>query len=378
VVGDLNFDGAPDIVATGYNDGQIWAALNPMPAGTSWGLITVAQGVGGPRGADVGDFDGDGDLDIVAVARIDGAVLWFENDGTGIGWSQHTVSPYFADGAAVRALDLDRDGDTDIVASGQSSRVVNAFINSSDGGSWSVLTVAADLEWSWDLDVADIDNDGRMDVAVAAGGTADRVVWFQNVGNQFQQEFWNDAPPAIDAGEKDVLFSIRLSHHGRSGHDSRLEPSQLTVEFADGLGVPLTSNTINELLDRLEIYKDTNGSWHWEPSDAAVQFDLDISLSDGVLTWELTDGLAVLELDPGESQFFFLVATAQPDAGGEIIATLPSFAVAAEDVVFDVELDSEPSEPVSTGIVTIGSGNPVIFADGFESGDATAWSQVVP
>jgi len=374
VVGDLNFDGAPDIVATGYHDNEIWAALNPMPGGSTWGMIAVAQGVNGPRGADLGDVDGDGDLDIVAVIRNDSDVLWFENDGTGIGWTQRTASASFPDGAAVRAVDLDQDGDTDIVATGQSARIVNAWINSSNGASWTLWPVAVALESAWDLDVADVDNDGRMDLIVAAGGTADRLVWYPNGGNQFRQRYWDDAPPAIGDGEKDVLFAIELGHHGRDGHDSSLEASRLTVEFTDGVGTPLTSSQINNLLDRLEIYKDTNESKHWEPSDAAIQFDLDISLTNGTLTWTLVDGLAVLAVDPGDSQFFFLVATALSAVGGEIIATLPAYAVEVEDVVFDVALKSEDSEPLSTGIVTIGSGTALIFADGFESGDSNAWT----
>ena len=66
-VGDLNGDGAPDIVTANQNDNTISVLLNG--AGTFAPEVTYAVGVS-PQALGLGDFDGDGNLDL-AVANSD-------------------------------------------------------------------------------------------------------------------------------------------------------------------------------------------------------------------------------------------------------------------------------------------------------------------
>lgn len=372
-VGDLNFDGSPDLVATGYDEDKVQVVLNNMPDSNLWGLVTVATGLDGPRGVDLGDFDDDGDLDIVVVVRNDNHILWFENDGTGINWTQHNVGTgTFVNGVAVRAVDLDNDGDVDVVATNQDQNDVVAWLNDGDGASWVAQGIESGLDNTWDLDVADVDNDGKMDVVVAAGGTADRLTWYENVGGQFRQHYFNDAPSSIS--NKDVLLTAIVSHNGRTGYDADLEPSVMALEFTDGGGTPLTSTQVNNLLERLELYEDTDDDGYWDPTDTVVATDLYISLSGGVLTWVLPDGLAAMAVEPGSGHAFSIVATALPGASGQIVATLHDRAVEAEDANYDLDLESESNSAVTTGVVLIGDG---IFYDGFESGTFSQWSSHV-
>ena len=61
------------------------------------------------------DLEGDGDLDLVAVSRLDGKVAWFRNDG-GIRPALPGAQLATLDGAyAVQAADLNRDGIMDFV-----------------------------------------------------------------------------------------------------------------------------------------------------------------------------------------------------------------------------------------------------------------------
>ncbi|MCP4902652.1 MAG: VCBS repeat-containing protein [bacterium] len=373
-VGDLNFDGTLDVVVTAYLDDAIMVGLNHMPGPDDWQAFTVADPVDGPRGVDLGDFDGDGDLDIVAVLREANAILWFENDGTGENWTQHDVGTgTFPNGVAVRAADMDGDGDVDVVATNQDERDVKIWLNLGSGIDWGWRSIEAMLDNTWDLDVADINNDGMMDVVVAAGDGADRLVWYGNVGAQYGEFKPHVAPETIIDGDSVELLTIIQFHYGRAGRDADMEPSLITVDFADAAGAPLASSQINTLLERLDLYVETNGSRRWQPTDDLVDTLTDINLTAGTLTWILPDGAAQLAVAPSAAATFYIVATAQTGVLGQFEASIAAHGVVVEDADFDLPLISRRNSPVTTGIVTVGG---LIFRDSFESGDCSQWSSV--
>ena len=60
------------------------------------------------------DFDGDGDMDIVAVGKVPGAVVVYINDN--FIWTAQILKSGFDGGTGLDVLDLDGDGDMDILA----------------------------------------------------------------------------------------------------------------------------------------------------------------------------------------------------------------------------------------------------------------------
>ncbi len=217
---DIDGDGNLDVVAALSLTDAVHVYFRKEDVNQEWERISVS----GPgrivaMDVDVGDVDGDGDLDIAAVGLFQrdlgagsaGDLIWYENPGDPRGvWTSHEVStPRISDdmtryisgiyGArAVRLADLDGDGDADIVVGaleavatrfdlvdGECGQVpalgngVHWFSNRGDGTFDGPLSVDPDLAGVSQLVTADIDQDGRMDLLASASITQ-ALVWYRN------------------------------------------------------------------------------------------------------------------------------------------------------------------------------------------------------
>jgi len=119
----------------------------------------------------IGDFDRDGDLDIVVVSEDDGTNEMYFNDGTDHFTDESHRWPVDGTSNAVAVGDIDRDGDLDIVVgnNGQNELLLN------DGkGAFVVATAThlpAIMDVTQDVDLGDVDRDGDLDLLV---GNEDR------------------------------------------------------------------------------------------------------------------------------------------------------------------------------------------------------------
>ena len=67
---------------------------------------------------DVGDIDGDGDIDVAYVtSEDDKRILWFENKNNGAQFEQHLIANMFFENCGV-LRDMDGDGDLDVLTAG--------------------------------------------------------------------------------------------------------------------------------------------------------------------------------------------------------------------------------------------------------------------
>ena len=377
-VGDLSGDGTPDIVASD-GDWFEWTFVDPQ----AWILHSVPDLLGAPA---IGDVDRDGDLDLAAPEfdPIDGIRLaWFENDLSGTGtWISHPVwEPTSGSAPAVaRAFaDLDLDGDLDLV-SGVVGTLdhVSWFENDVDNGSgpWTERVIEPALFGPAVLTAGDYDRDGDPDVLGSAA--ADLTSWV-NGGGQFSIEEVDVAPDALGSGGEAALLRLDVAHHGRAG-DSDLEVAELALFFQETPGDPLDQSEIDALVAGVRIVLD-DGDGTFEDG-----IDLDILnvgapiLTAGVARLVLPDDDPDLRQPPGTSASYFVVVelTADATAAGLDVMTVSHSAAelgtVAEDADFDLPLLPEWSilEGVTVQITD------AIFADGFESGDTTAWSSTTP
>ena len=198
-VGDVNDDGHLDVVSGNWNGfGAGTGDVNRLYLnnGTSdpfAGVIGTPITTDSDRTSDVllGDVDGDGDLDLIAINQGDVGGLattnrLYLNNGTadpfnGVVGIDISADANFSNGGAV--ADVDRDGDLDlVVVNGHATlghQVNRLYLN--DGfANFSGTDLTADLDFNTSVDLADMDGDGDIDSVASSFKLTSRL--YLNLG----------------------------------------------------------------------------------------------------------------------------------------------------------------------------------------------------
>ncbi|MBI1862937.1 VCBS repeat-containing protein [Candidatus Microgenomates bacterium] len=184
VVGDVIAGGTKEIVYSSSGVGIVLAQINGSTINTS----VISTGNVADEGVDLGDFNGDGKLD---VAASDGNnSIWFENNGTTSNWPRHTVGPadHGENGGGytdkTHVADIDGDGRPDILLSEEvftQDPIANTYWFKNPGGAatgqWERHIIATQHSTN-SMSVADMDRDGDIDVITGEHyGDLEVVVW---------------------------------------------------------------------------------------------------------------------------------------------------------------------------------------------------------
>ena len=238
--GDFNGDGYRDLVLAG-NDGagRTTVLYRNNGDGTFTSVDAGLTGVEGP-GIDWADYDGDGALDLLVAGRSDAgpSATIYHNDGGGqFSVAGANLTGVSTGGTSVEAGvgaewgDYDADGDPDLVVTGladDGTEVTAIYRN--DGGTFTKIDAGLTGVQLGDAAWGDYDGDGDLDLVVT-GRDADfnaRTILYRNEGN--------DSFVARDAGLTGMTFSTVA--WGDYDGDGALDPVTLG---RDGNDNPLTA-----------------------------------------------------------------------------------------------------------------------------------------
>lgn len=197
---DVDGDGDTDVVAAAYygeadpppppppgRNGRFAWFENVSGDGSIWTEHLVGEMFWGAEYVDVGDFDGDGDIDLVGASYLtrgvyeqESDITWFENlEGTGDSWQMHEVSGEFDNGYEAHFADLDSDGDLDIL--GTHADLISWWENTTGNGDILEFHLINDgLQNVGYVNVGDLDNDGDQDV-VGSTYSSSSLLWWENL-----------------------------------------------------------------------------------------------------------------------------------------------------------------------------------------------------
>jgi len=190
--GDFNADGILDLVATSA-DAQSFAVTVWLGNGDGTFKPTGANSSIGPSGSipgsvQVGDFNGDGILDLAALMNTGGnfnslTVLLGNGDGT---FSSAAASTNLQDSNGQMAVsDFNDDSILDVATANRNSNSVSILLGNGDGTFSPVVVSPATGSNPFDLVTGDVNGDGKLDLVVSNGGGSTLTVLLGNGNGTF-------------------------------------------------------------------------------------------------------------------------------------------------------------------------------------------------
>ena len=175
-VGDLDGDGDLDVV---YDLGQDIIWHEALGGGTFMPGQVIYTGAGYISDLTLGDADGDSDLDIFCLENPD--LVWIENQGSGAFAAGQVITTQVSQLVNIEVSDVDLDGDNDVFSCSKDDDRLTFHENLGAGTFAPESVIASQLGSPKGVTLADYDGDGDIDAATASG-VNDSVSWFENLG----------------------------------------------------------------------------------------------------------------------------------------------------------------------------------------------------
>lgn len=165
-IGDLDGDGANDLVSTWSELDEVWYIPN-TGTGIFPAVPTIfSQAMNTVRVLRSADIDGDGDLDVVASSQGDHRVVWLENTA-GPMWPEHPVLELYDYWVSdFVCIDAEGDGDIDLLANIRSTLNYGDmhWLLSDGAGHFTLGALVDEFSDGGHLGLSDLDQDGLVDI----------------------------------------------------------------------------------------------------------------------------------------------------------------------------------------------------------------------
>ncbi|KNC55020.1 uncharacterized protein AMSG_12371 [Thecamonas trahens ATCC 50062] len=161
---DVDGDGDIDVVRNANVEGKLFAYLNVAGPGADFvfGSTMTIMDRNDARGFDVGDIDNDGDLDVVASSYTDDVLIILRGDGAG-GYSMEDTLRL--DGLySVELADVNNDTYLDVVGKRYGSNMFMALYNSDDDTYDALISFSGMAIFPSGWNLVDMDGDGMLDL----------------------------------------------------------------------------------------------------------------------------------------------------------------------------------------------------------------------
>jgi hypothetical protein len=255
--GDIDGDGDLDLLSTATIDGISWWENDGAGNFTLGQYLQQNGTVPLSKAAALEDFDGDGDLDVMAIINTTTStsptdIQYFINNGSGVFTNGFILGFIGANAQEIIAADLDSDGDPDgVFAEGASDQI--GWIENLGGGSFGTPEVLfTTSNGAQTVTCDDFDQDGDVDI-MCAGEYDDEWVWHTNDGN----ENFSINPILIEMGD-----NVSSVFHGDLNGDGSVTVADLLAVLADfGCTEACSSDidgdgsvTVSDLLTLLAVF----------------------------------------------------------------------------------------------------------------------------
>ncbi len=222
--GDVNGDGFSDLViASSFTQDVVSLMINDGNGGY------VYQHLADVNWPDAlfGDMDGDGDLDVVVLAKSDKKIGWYKNHGEGNFFpiQYNNIGSNLFDVRHMQLHDFDYDGDMDVVFHYSATGPDKAVVKLNNGnGSFSTMSGTASSGIIRSISAGDMDGDGDMDLLCGKSGD---VVWFENLNNT------GFGPEILLSDDLDAEYVIAV-HLLDYDKDGDADPFFGTINYTNG------------------------------------------------------------------------------------------------------------------------------------------------
>jgi hypothetical protein len=187
---DVDSDGDMDVLSASFSDDTVAWYENTNGDGSFSSARVITASANGALHVYATDLDGDTDVDVIAAAHLDNAVLWFENtDGDGTFSSAKTISATAFGAYEVFARDLDGDNDPEVLSATFDNDSINIYDNqigesgADADGFGPTVQITTNANGADEVYAADLDGDSDADI-LTASQFDDTISYFENRINE--------------------------------------------------------------------------------------------------------------------------------------------------------------------------------------------------